>query len=232
MNSSLESIKFQLRKKAIVFETGGIRPTNDIGESWIGKVCWQNPNEQQPIGKNGKPMIPLATIFVEESDYVPKALKNIKMISIFMDQDINISYGVENYVEWFAIKTYESLEQLVPCNYTCDQIKPFPLVPRYVNDEFPLIDDIDDILLDTIEKVQENLGIEYDFDIFENNTVAHKLGGYPSSINGGLVYDKGDEFVLQIISDEKANIYIREDGIFYFGYNPISKEWSVICDYY
>lgn len=37
---TIEEIKNQLRKKAVIFKTGGIRPTSEIGESWIGKVGW------------------------------------------------------------------------------------------------------------------------------------------------------------------------------------------------
>ena len=117
MDKLIENIKQRFRKKAVVFQTGGIRPTHQLGESWIGNVCWQNPDEKQPLSKNGNPMIPLATIFVPDSDYVPKALAGIKMINIFLDADWLDYLDGTNLKELFEIRTYKNLEELVPCNY-------------------------------------------------------------------------------------------------------------------
>ena len=112
MDELIEIIKQKLRRKAVAFQTGGIRPTNKRGESWIGKVCWQKPGEDQPLSKNGEPMIPLATIFVPESDYVPKALKGIKMINIFIDIDWLDYFDRSKLSDLFVIRTYESLDGL------------------------------------------------------------------------------------------------------------------------
>lgn len=232
MNTKLNEIKEQLRKKAVIFETGGIRPTNQIGESWIGKVCWQNLWESQPVGKQGNPMIPIATIFVEDSEYIPRALKDIRMINIFMDEDFWNNIGSEDYIDYFKINTYESLEGLVPCNYTSNEITPFPLIPYFVDNEFPMFDDIDDDIYDIIIEMEELEGIDYHTDLFEDNRCCHKIGGYPATIQGGVGYDDGYEFVLQIASDEKAGMNIIDGGNFYFGYNPSSKSWSIRCDFY
>ena len=104
MEKIIESIKAKLRKKAVVLNTGGIRPTHQFGESWVGKVCWQNSGEEQPLGRNGLPMTPLATIFVPESDYVPKALKNIKLINIFVDNSGREDFYEDDYKDNFVIR--------------------------------------------------------------------------------------------------------------------------------
>lgn len=233
MDELIEIIKQKLRRKAVAFQTGGIRPTNKRGESWIGKVCWQKPGEDQPLSKNGEPMIPLATIFVPESDYVPKALKGIKMINIFIDIDWVDYFDRSKLSDLFVIRTYESLDGLVPCDYSNkEHITPFPLVSHYVDNEFP---GWSNLSLEEYD-IMESVGIDmdnYDELIYEyKDDIMHKLGGYPDSIQGDVPFEEGYEFVLQIYSDPKAGFNIIDDGNFYFGYNPETKDWSIKCDYY
>lgn len=38
---TIDEIKRILQRKAVIFETGGFKPTNEIGESWIGAVKWK-----------------------------------------------------------------------------------------------------------------------------------------------------------------------------------------------
>lgn len=229
---NIDEIKRILKKEAIIFNTGGIMPTNKLGESWIGKVCWQCPDETTPIGISGNKMIPIATIFIEGLDYIPKALENIKLLTIFMDEDIWNNIDAEDYDKWFKINTYNELEKLIPCNYVSDNIKPFPLVPTFVNNDFPMWDDVDWDLCELICKMEKNNGISYYDDIYEENHSKHKIGGHPSSIQGGVAFDDGYEYVMQITSDNKANFNIIDSGNFYFGYNPSLNSWSIKCDFY
>ena len=230
---SIEYIKNQLRKKATCFKTGGIRPTNALGESWFGKVAWQLPTDIWPQDDSGKRMIPLATIFLEGLDYVPDALKNIKLITIYLNnnwRDTLCDY--DTFTKSFIIRTYESLTELSYCNHTEEIIKPFPLVPYMVENDFPMWEDIDHDIFETICQMEKKYNINYYDDIFEENDINHKLGGYPSVIQSGVGYSEGFEYVLQISSDEKANFNIVDGGNFYFGYNPQTKEWAVRCDFY
>ena len=232
----IEYLKSKLKKKAITFETGGIRPTNQLGESWIGKVCWQLPGEQQPIGNNGYPMTAIATIFVPESDHVPNALKNIKMISIFIDDDFWDNLDDDDLKDYFVIRTYDNLNNLVACDYhDHEMLLSFPLVPQYVEDDFPNWSDLSDInrsIFDIIYNLEDKKVLDYHTDIYENNGTSHKLGGYPFSIQDSVDFDEGYEFVLQIASDEKADMMIVDNGKFYFAYNPQTNDWSVKCQFY
>jgi len=106
------------------------------------------------------------------------------------------------------------------------------LTPQVIDNEFPEWEDVGDELLDIISAMEENDNIEYYRDIYEDNYHSHKIGGYPSTIQGGLEYGEGYEFVLQISSDEKAEFNIVDGGNFYFGYNSTTKEWEVRCDFY
>lgn len=36
----IDEIKAQIVRQATIFETGGVRPTYDLLESWIGSVRW------------------------------------------------------------------------------------------------------------------------------------------------------------------------------------------------
>lgn len=229
---SIDDIKNKLKKKAIGFETGGIRPTNELGESWIGKVCWQSPEDTWPIGEDGEKMIPLATLFLDNLEYIPNSLKNIKMINIFVDICFLDNLDADSYNEWFKIYTYESLDNLIRCEYTSEEIKPFPLVPKLIDNDFPNHDYLDSNMSDIIYKKEKNGDINYYDDIFEDNFQSHKIGGYPSNIQDGLEFNDGYEFVLQITSDSKAEFDIVDCGNFYFGYNPKTKDWDIKCDFY
>ena len=229
---TVEEIKEKLRKKAVVFMTGGIRPTNELGESWVGKVCWKLPDEEEPINEKGQRLTPIATIFLDGLEYIPDALKNVKMINIFMDEDIWDNLVADDYSNWFKINLYDDLGKLVPCNYISDKMRDFPLIPRIVEDDYPMWEDLDDDLIDIISDMEETDGIDYFTDIFEKNYDKHKIGGYPSTIQGGVGFDDCYEYVLQIATDEKANFNIVDAGNFYFAYNPKLNSWSIRCDFY
>ena len=53
---TVNEIKEKLVRKTVVFQTGGIRPTKELLESWIGCVCWKLPDEEMPVDKNDYPM--------------------------------------------------------------------------------------------------------------------------------------------------------------------------------
>ena len=40
---TVEEIREKLRRKAVIFETGGFQSENTIGESWIGAIKWKRP---------------------------------------------------------------------------------------------------------------------------------------------------------------------------------------------
>ena len=233
----IQSIKTKIKRKAIIFETGESKATNEKGESWIGKVCWQNPEEQQPICKNTKhPMTAIATLFIPGSDYVPKVLKNIKLITVFMDDDFWNNLAEDDLKDYFVIRTYENLDNLVQCNYSNDKILlPHSLSEKYVDNEFPHSVDLDIVHPDSYEQIcdlENKCDLEYYDDIFEENKKCHKLGGYPSTIQNEITFNSGCEFAFQISSDDKAKMNIVDSGNIYFGYNPKTKEWSVKCDFY
>ena len=94
VKTELESIKNTLAKPAVIFETGGKRPTKELMESWIGRIGWKSSDEDIPEDNNGEPMVPVMTLFVKDLPYVPKAIKHIELITVF----ISIGLAMENLI--------------------------------------------------------------------------------------------------------------------------------------
>ena len=53
---SIDKIKHILQRKAVIFQTGGFRPTNEIGENWIGAVKWKKAEDEVPKDIDGTEM--------------------------------------------------------------------------------------------------------------------------------------------------------------------------------
>lgn len=231
---TVKEVKEKLSKKAIIFETGGKRPTGELLESWIGSVCWQHEGESLPKDKRENNMISIATIFLNNLPLLPAELAGIELITIFMSEDVWDNLISEDLSPWFCIRTYRSLEQLIYCNYQTDMIKPFPLTPHLVENDFPCWDgggipeEIEDIIL----QLETTEGIDYFDDICEEIYARHKVGGYPAFCQSGFSFGNGYEFVMQISSDEKALFNIVDSGNFYFFYNSQKSDWKVYCDFY
>ena len=235
MYETIDDIRNALMRKAIIFNTGGFKPTNELWESWIGKVCWQNPDETQPLDSKGQPKIPIATLFLDSSDYVPACIRGAKLITVYMDVDFWNNLSAPDLKDYFEIRMYDDVKNLVSCNYTSDEITPFPLSKEYKINEYPQWEDIEELgedLYDAILKVEQETGFDYYDYIFEENNSKHKIGGWPSSIQGGVGFEDGYEFTFQISSDEKAGMNIVDGGNLYFAYNKTTNQWSVRCDFY
>lgn len=231
---TVEEIKKALKREAIIFHTGGFRPTNEISESWIGKVGWKLKNEEIPMDDNQQEMLPVATIFLPDSPACPSALSGIKLITIFVSNDLFKHLDSDDLSPWFVIRTYKSLDDLVPCCYISKAIKPFPLSAELVENDFPTWDNggIPDDIDQEICTLEEQGDLDYFEDIYEENYHFHKIGGYPSFCQSGIWYGDDYPFVLQISSDFKADFNIIDSGNFYFYYNAEEQDWKVHCDFY
>jgi uncharacterized protein YwqG len=230
----IAEIKQELKRKAIIFKTGGKRSTKEIHESWIGRVGFCLPGEAVPDDADGKPMDPLAMIFLEPLPFVPQALSGVKMLAIYLSDSI-LNHREDNaFDEYYAIREYARLDGLIPCDNVSSYIKPFPLFPELKEDDYPVWDGggIPEALGDEILRLEEDAGIEYFDDIVENNYSCHKVGGWPCFCQSGVWFGDDDAFVLQISSDEKAQLNIVDSGNFYFFRNEKTGTWKLHCDFY
>ncbi|MET4563434.1 hypothetical protein ABIA69_004631 [Lysinibacillus parviboronicapiens] len=225
----IDEIKARLMTKATIFETGGIRPTNKLLESWFGAVAWSLPEQQQPEGFQ-----PLATFFLKELLFVPAAIRHIELLTLFISEEIFDHLVEDDLSRFFEIRTYPSLKGLVHRSWYHDNIRAFPLKPRLVDNDCPAWDG-GGIPLEVEEEIiryENEEAMEYFDDIVEEIYAVHKLGGYPAFCQSGNNFGEAYPFVLQIASDNKAHFNIVDSGNFYFFYNGENNDWRVHCDFY
>lgn len=227
---TIEELKDKLKRKAVIFETGGFMPTNEIGESWIGAVKWKLPDDEIPKDKSGNDMLPLATLFTGYLEYVPSEISDVVLCNVFISPDIcNHLINMEGY---YCVKTYKSVEGLEPCSWVNNEIQAFPLKGKLVEDDYPQWDGgMDPELEDAVIELEESEGLDYYEDIHNQDYSMHKVGGYPAYIQSGD-WEKHYEFMFQISSDDKAQLNIVDGGSYYFFYSKDLGIWDMQCDFY
>ena len=230
----ISEIKDKLRKKAVVFQTGGARPENNIfRQSWIGKIKLGFTEEACPTDVNQQPMFPLMQLCLADLPFIPQALQNTKVLTVFISSDF-----LDDLEGNFCIREYSTLEGLVEKDFgsSIEGVKPFPLFPQLIENDFPAWGDGDDIssdVADIILRIEKEESIEYREDIYEGKEAMHKIGGYANYCRGDHALFKADsEFVLQIATDYKVGLEIGQAGNIYFAKNLTTNEWEALWDDY
>ena len=204
----------QIARQAIRMKIGGFRPTDNPLASWIGKVLVANPEEGWPH-YNGKPMLPLCQINLNEFSTKPQLINDIAFITIFMDtQEIPADHDL-NGSSW-CLRAYKTTETLAPLlqEKTLSPIKPMPMVPEIIAPDFPHWDDCPIPVPATFE---DNY-----YELFPNAT-GIKFGGWPTLIQGEISWNAGQEvsiqpqFAFQVDSVAKARWQWGDNGVAYFG---------------
>ncbi|MGE7693871.1 DUF1963 domain-containing protein [Lysinibacillus sp. NPDC094177] len=205
----IDDIKVQLVRQATIFETGGVRPSHDLLESWIGYVGWSLPGEQRPQGFQ-----PLVTLFFKDLPFVPTSIQHFELLTLFINEEIFDHLIEDDLSCFFEIRAYTSIEGLIQQNWQHDHIRAFPLIPKLIDNDFPTWDGggIPSDVEDEILRLEHEEDIEYFDDIVEEIYAVHKLGGYPAYCQSGHDYGEDFPFVLQIASDEKAYFKFFQRG--------------------
>ena len=230
---NIKEIQKAISKQVTIFKTGGFRPTNTIKESWIGKVFAYKTDEEIPVDENGELMMPLAQLYLSELSHLSHNIKNVKLLTVFISK--NFPECFEPMGENWLIREYETLQDLKIKELSNPQsyIKPFPLKPKFVENDYPLWDGggLSCEMEIEILKLEKSGEIESYYDIIEHSDY-HKIGGYPSFCQSGIDFGEGFEFIFQISSDEKANLNIIDGGSFLFAKNINTNQWKIYYDFY
>ena len=206
-------VRERLRRRAIVFEVGGFRPSEDLFESWFGRVNVCTAGEAWPE-LDGKPMHALCQINLTTMPFRPPRLDDVEMLAVFIGPDV-LAMDTPNGRNW-CIRAYKQIAGLVPLGQrdTGSITKPFPMRSRVVEDDFPCWEDVP---LELPEEIADNY-----YDLFKN-TSGFKLGGWPTLIQAEIYWapwnkhPTAPEYVFQIDSEPKANWSWGNGGVGYFG---------------
>ncbi|QDY83573.1 DUF1963 domain-containing protein [Paenibacillus polymyxa] len=231
-SNSIEKLRTILKRKATIFHTGGRRPLDSLEQSWIGRVTVALPTEEQPIDVQGNAMAPIMQLYLPAMPFVPQAMRDVKLLTVFLSPDVLDHEDMEGYM---CVREYTSVEDLVEKDFgpAFMHIKAFPLFPELLENDYPVWDgeDIPEEYGDAISNMDEEEP-DYFEDIVEGIHVVHKIGGYPSFIQSGIDFGEGCEFVFQIASDAKAGLNIVDGGCFYFAKHQNEGAWRGYFDFY
>lgn len=237
---SIKAIKKELTRPAVLFKTGGRRPEKILGESWINRVGFRWPEEDLPVSPSGKPMRPLAMIFLKDLPYIPGNLRGLYMISIFVSEDLFDDAPDENDLEQYVcVRQYddENIDKLVPCDWKVG--RSFPIFPVLLENDYPVWTDSNfpDRIFTNIFRYEKNGELNYHEDIRSQiscETGVIKLGGWPDYIQSNSPLPDGFHFAFEINSDEKADLNFIDSGSLYF-YNDSADpdgHWITRLDFY
>ncbi len=228
----IAELRRRLKKPAIVFRSKPATAPPVGYVSCLGCVTWQLPGETQPKDDEGNPLIPLATIFVPDSPIVPEPLKGTALITVFAPTDAWAWNPVGGPRLGCVIRAYPTLEGLVPCRYSAQNLTPCILTPRTVDNDMPCYPGLGggDDVLPLLRSAVKQFGINYFDDVRETNYEQHKIGGYPAFCQDLPDFPPGFSFAFQISNDDTAGLSILDCGRYYFYYNPKTKSWFVCAD--
>src|ERR1700688_1210882 len=106
---NLASLRKRLAKPASLIGVGGTRPPADPTVSWFGAVHLGAAGEEWPRWQ-GVPMAPIAQLNVRESPFVPAALDDVALLTVFA-ANVPLTGGEANGEGWL-VRAYPALDGL------------------------------------------------------------------------------------------------------------------------
>lgn len=205
MASDVPTELLALQRLASVAQIGGFRPPSTPRSSWLGAVLLGAPGESWPES-DGRPLAPACQILVEELPAAaPAPLADIALLTLFLDLPDMPENNAQHGDGW-ELRTYATVDDLVPVNAPEPgdaHPRPFPVLwrprtelPRGTKSRTscstPGTSSMTTIPIPTC-----------------STSTASKVGGWPRTIQSDIDWPAKDtEFVLQVDSDEKAQIAI------------------------
>lgn len=255
--SAIRELRRVLPKPAVVLRSTPAEQLPEGKVSCLGRVTWQLPGEECPVDAEGNRLEPLATLFVPDLPEVPAALRNIALITIYAPEEAWAEDPEEKPQLGCVIRTYPTLEGLIPCSEVSSVWKTCILTPEPVKYDMPEWPDSGggEENWDIIRALEKNLDKTIDFyrericdAVYETiekekfpPTFApgihavyetHKIGGYPTYTQCDPEFPADYPFVLQLNTDFDAELHIGDCGSYYLYYNAEKNDWRVYADCY
>jgi uncharacterized protein YwqG len=231
MDQMIEDFKNSIKRRAIVLDIGGFRPPEDPLASWFGKVSFCVEGESWPI-HDDEPMLAVAQINLTEFPFKPDGLEDIDFICVFIDAK-ELPTDTPNGSGW-EIRTYSKIADLVPLRQqeTKSWLKPFPMKPRIIEEDYPCWEDVP---IDCPDEIDDDY-----YDLFDNVS-GFKFGGWPSLIQSEIYWAPWNKheacpsYIFQIDTTEKGNWMWGDNGVGYFGKGTAKgkeNEWALAWQCY
>lgn len=255
LQARIDNLRQSLQKPAVILRSTPAPGKPEGYVSCLGRVTWQLPGEECPVDADGNRMEPLATLFVPKLAGVPIELHNVALITIFATEEAWSEAPEEKPQLGCVIRTYPTLEGLVPCDYVSGIWKTCILTPEVVKHDMPQWSDCGgtDEEWDIIRALEKKHKIDYHKNIcdtvyesihkadFPQSFSAddsihavyetHKIGGYPTYIQDNEE-PENYTYVMQITYDSDAGLEFADCGCYYFYYNAEKNDWRVLFDCY
>ena len=229
---TLATLLEQVGLPCTTFEVGGFRPTNQIEESWLGRVSLFLQEEEIPIDKHGNRMMELGQFYLPALPHVPSSLSEVSLLTVFISPNLE---GDSDLMEGcFEVREYCEPDLLIQkkMDGRIQGIKPFPLRSSLVGADHPVWDgggltpEQEEAFL-----VLERSGEVSNYYDVTSHVYGHKFGGYPSFCQSG--YDLHPyQFMFQVSSDSKIQLNVIDNGSFMFWRHPTTGAWKLYYDFY
>ena len=228
MPAALDEFRSAIRRRAICLELGGFRPPENPRTSWFGRVGFALPGETWPRS-DGKPMHALCQINLTELPFRPPRLDDLEFITVCVGPDKLPTDGANaNGVNW-CLRAYRSVSELVPLPsvQTGTSIKPLPMRPKIIEEDYPCSEDVPCAVPPEVEDKYH--------DLFRN-VPGFKLGGWPTLIQSEIYWAPwqkhpiAPEYLFQIDTTEKGSWMWGDNGVGYFGRGTVAgrrDEWAI-----
>lgn len=184
------------------------------------------PGETWPT-TGSAPMHALCQLNLTELPFCPARLADLEMITVFVGP-AELPVDEANGSSW-CLRAYKQLNELRPLEQvdSSSSIKPFPMTPRIIDEDYPCLEDV---AIDLPADVEDDY-----YDLFKN-VEGFKLAGWPSLIQSAIYWapwnqhPASPEYVFQIDSSEKANWMWGDCGVGYFGRGTVAghvDDWTL-----
>lgn len=235
----------QLREKydlpaSLMLAAPSYRP-EDPKASWLGRVVVGRPDEAWP-SYQGQPMVGICQINLTEAPHVPDALKDLRLITVFMaagDKEWPIDFPLEEDspgTRW-VLRAYDALDELIPypdAPAPPRTIKPCAVRYKLISDHHPNSYEFEEVVewrRQYPEKIVERITEAYDNQPGEaEEAYGSKVGGWPAPIQDPITRP----IAFQLGCEEKVGLQWIDGGCVYFWRNRSDQEneWNLELQFY